>query len=149
MKKAAGLKKERRSKGHCRKVRGQIAYKGGNERTHLLFGFSAQRRSDSTFAGTKKANGVLGQNDDSCSRLKPWLHRMYHLTLCVLVIGFRPVNLFLSKRNSAYNIRYLVGYRSALARVIHDILDITGSQQNPLTGSAQYRTSILEFVDLS
>ena len=74
---------------------------------------------------------------------------MYYLTLCVLVIGFHPVKLFLSERNSACNIRYLVGYRSVLARVIHDILDITGSQKNPLTGFAQYRTSILELVDLS
>lgn len=147
--KSSGGEERARNKGHCRKGRAQIAYKGGNERTHLLFGFSAQRRSDSTFAGTKEANGVLGQNDDSCSLLKPRLHRTYDLTLRVLVIGFHPVNLFLSERNSAYNKRYLVGYRSALARVIHEILDITGSQQNPLTGFAQYRTSISEFVDLS
>ena len=74
---------------------------------------------------------------------------MYHFTLCVLVIGFHPENLFLSKRNSAYNMRYLVVYRSALAGVVHDVLEITGSHQDPLTGFAQHPTLTLEFMDLS
>lgn len=36
--KSSGGEERARNKGHCRKGRGQIAYKGGNERTHLLFG---------------------------------------------------------------------------------------------------------------
>ena len=74
---------------------------------------------------------------------------MYHFTLCVLVIWFHPETSFLSKRDSAYNIRDLVGYRSALARVVHDVLEITGSHQDPLTSFAQYPTLTLEFIDLT